>query len=502
VASGKVVRLAYPSGNRIAIAYGANGKVSSLTLEAAGSSPAVILSELQYEPFGPPRAWKWGGAGGTYLRKFDGHGRLAQYPLGNLHSGGVVRSVDYDESGRIRSYMHTSSLEVTAQASRLDQFFTYDSLDRLRAFQAADTSQAFEYDANGNRTRATFGNTSYTNLIAPNSNRLSSASGPAPAKFNSYDASGNLVSNGERIFKYDERGRLASVRTGLSTVSYSYNGIGERIQKSGPVSLVPGGVNQYFYDLAGNMLGEYDAAGRVVEETIFLEGVPVAVLKGVANSETHSPKLFHVFADHLGAPRVITDAHDGKIVWRWDKADPFGMALPLENIEMGRPFTYNRRFPGQYCDRESNLHYNYYRDYDPQTGRYIESDPIGLEGGINTYTYVGGNPIQRVDYKGESWGAVVPAILVGYAWYEFSKAEREGEKSSAAYVAAEAAYNACLKRMASGVNCNCQLELNAKNAAYLDLVGNALEAGKAANGLFRSKLPVGPTGNIPRPTAD
>ncbi len=105
--------------------------------------------------------------------------------------------------------------------------------------------------------------------------------------------------------------------------------------------------------------------------------------------------------DHLNTPRVITDSN-GNPVWRWDSA-PFGETLPDENPQKTGStsnFVFNLRFPGQYFDRETNLHYNYFRDYDPQTGRYIQSDPIGLDGGMNTFGYVSGNPISKSDPSG------------------------------------------------------------------------------------------------------
>ncbi|MFN0317219.1 MAG: RHS repeat-associated core domain-containing protein [Burkholderiales bacterium] len=76
--------------------------------------------------------------------------------------------------------------------------------------------------------------------------------------------------------------------------------------------------------------------------------------------------------------------------WSWTNTEPFGITPANENPAGLGAFAYNLRFPGQYLDKESNLFYNYFRDYDPQTGRYVQSDPIGQAGGINTYSYVGG----------------------------------------------------------------------------------------------------------------
>lgn len=132
--------------------------------------------------------------------------------------------------------------------------------------------------------------------------------------------------------------------------------------------------------------------------------VPVAVTK-------NAPKMYDIHADHLNTPRVITD-NAGTEVWRWDSA-PFGETLPNEqpDANASSKFTFNQRFPGQYFDAESNLHYNYFRDYDPASGRYVQSDPIGLGGGINTYGYVRGDAVSQVDPFGLANGPGVNVIL-------------------------------------------------------------------------------------------
>ena len=87
-------------------------------------------------------------------------------------------------------------------------------------------------------------------------------------------------------------------------------------------------------------------------------------------------------------------------MWKWENSDPFGANLPNENPSGLGAFAFNLRFPGQYYDQEMGTHYNYFRDYDPATGRYVQSDPIGLIAGLNTFAYVDGNPISGLDFFG------------------------------------------------------------------------------------------------------
>lgn len=103
--------------------------------------------------------------------------------------------------------------------------------------------------------------------------------------------------------------------------------------------------------------------------------------------------------DQINMPREITNSA-GTLVWRADATEPFTSNVPNENPSSLGIFTYNLRFPGQYFDLETGLHYNYFRDYDSQTGRYIQSDPIGIKGGVNTYNYVSSNPLRYADPYG------------------------------------------------------------------------------------------------------
>jgi len=109
--------------------------------------------------------------------------------------------------------------------------------------------------------------------------------------------------------------------------------------------------------------------------------------------------LHFIHVDHLNTPRLVAN-QTGQTVWRWDQQESFGNNAPDENPSGLGAFELPLRFPGQYFDKEAQLHYNYFRDYDPTIGRYKESDPFGLIGGLNTYAYVLGSPLHYVDPLG------------------------------------------------------------------------------------------------------
>jgi RHS repeat-associated protein len=149
------------------------------------------------------------------------------------------------------------------------------------------------------------------------------------------------------------------------------------------------------YDEAGHLVGEYDSSGNLIQETVWLGDIPVATLR----PNGASVDVYYVHSDQLNTPRKVSRPSDNQLRWRWDPT-PFGEGAPDEDPASLGAFVYNLRFPGQQFDVESNLSYNYFRDYDPAIGRYIESDPIGLEGGLNTFAYAFLNPASISDPTG------------------------------------------------------------------------------------------------------
>ncbi len=115
--------------------------------------------------------------------------------------------------------------------------------------------------------------------------------------------------------------------------------------------------------------------------------------------DSKGQQITYLHTDHLNTPRKATNDQQ-TIVWQWN-SDAFGIGLAKQDPDGdGKGAEINLRFAGQYYDHESGLFYNYHRYYDPETGRYSQSDPIGLRGGINTYAYVNSNPLVSTDPLG------------------------------------------------------------------------------------------------------
>jgi len=157
-------------------------------------------------------------------------------------------------------------------------------------------------------------------------------------------------------------------------------------------------VNQRVDGNQWNLLGVFSFAAGAGEVTLGDEGRRKHVLADAVRIVKPGPpsdpaQVFYYHNDHLGTPTRMTD-DGGSVVWEADY-EPFGQTM-LSMMAV----TSNLRFPGQYFDAETGLHYNYFRNYDPSIARYAESDPIGLAAGQNTYSYVLGNPLRYVDPLG------------------------------------------------------------------------------------------------------
>ena len=382
--AGQLATLTTPSGQKVGYEY-TNNRISKITVNGQ-----TLLSAAIAQPFGPIAAWNWSNGLFTF-RDYDSDGRLATW---EFRDGVSILRKDqsFDAASRIVGIADPD--HPTAS-----QTYQYDALDRLSVAQAGNPvtgTQQFVYDAVGNRLSKTAdgGLTNYT--YPGTANQLLALTGATTRSY-TYDGAGNPTAIGGLTYTYNNANRLVAIKNGSTTVaSYLVNALGQRAQKT-----VGATTTRFVYDEQGHLLGEYDGAGKLVQETVWLEDLPVATLRPTGAAGTPTPiNVYYVHADHLGSARAVTRSSDNAIMWQWDNIDPFGANAADENPAGQGTFKYGLRFPGQYYDAETATHYNYFRDYDPSIGRYIESDPIGLRGGLNNFGYVGSEPISNFDPKG------------------------------------------------------------------------------------------------------
>jgi RHS repeat-associated protein len=373
-ADGQLASMVLPSGKTITYGYNANNQITSVTL----NSPAVtILNNITYDPFGPITGWTWGNST-TATRTFDTDGKLTAI------NGQEQKTFGYDDAFRITGV-------TDAADSTKSWTLGYDVLDRLNVATKTSTTIGYTYDANGNRLSQT-GTSASTYTMSGSSNKLTSTSGALTRGY-SYDAVGNTIASGATVHSYNNANRMKTGRLASgSDTTYVYNALGQRVKKSGGAIVSP---IYFMYDEAGHLVGEYDSSGNLIQETVWLGDIPVATLR----PNGAIVDVFYVHTDQLNTPRKVSRPSDNALRWRWDPT-PFGEGAPDQNPASIGSFVYNLRFPGQQFDAETNLNYNYFRDYDPATGRYVESDPIGLKGGTNTFSYALQEPILHFDPTG------------------------------------------------------------------------------------------------------
>lgn len=378
-AAGRMQSMTYPDGSLVDYSYDALGQVSSVGVTPAGGSREVLLHGVQTLPFGPEKTWTFGNG-----RRLDRSYDLNYLPKSISDArDGLNVAFGVDPVGNITSLTDGGP---QVQRATLD----YDGMGRLTAFKDAETGVAIEqysYDATGNRL--SFGNSAgiQTYKYLAESHRLTSVDGAV----RTYDAMGNtLTIGGEWQYTYDVAGQLSlASRTGSSHVSNVHNGAGQRVlQKSGDESKL------HLHGENGEWLGAYGANATPSQQVIWLGSRPVGMIQ--------AGRLLYIESDHLGSPRALLDPQLDATVWRWSlMGEVFGGGPPEEDPDHdGVAQEFSLRFPGQRADPAIGLNYNYYRDYEPQTGRYSRSDPIGLSGGVSTYSYVSSSPLTLIDPQG------------------------------------------------------------------------------------------------------
>ncbi|MBI3560334.1 MAG: RHS domain-containing protein [Gammaproteobacteria bacterium] len=372
LAFGKKKSFTRPDGVTASYTYDANNQLATIQL------PSGNITVNSYKWFAPAQITYPGGS--VAQQKYDPLMRLQQI---QVKDPGQTELMNYQ-------YGYDNIGNITNKTTEHGNYtYTYDDLYRLKTASNPSPlfSEDYTYDAVGNRlsdskTTGTWGYNENNQLIGVDNITYD------------YDANGNMVKKTNatdptqtRNYVFDINDRLVEIRDQNNTliVTYTYDPFGRRIAKD------TGGNKTYFLYADEGLIAEADANGVVTKQYGYKPNStwvtdPIYLNEG-ANT-------YYYQNDHLGTSQKLL-ASNGSVVWN-SKSDAFGNT----QIDPASTITNNLRFSGQYYDAESRLNYNLNRYYDPQIGRYISSDPIGLSGGINGYVYVENNPFQWVDPSG------------------------------------------------------------------------------------------------------
>ena len=417
-AAGKKTRLTWPDGTPIDYAYSDHGELASVTIPSEGS-----ISVNQFKWTAPEKTTLPGGS--TQNKTFDGLLKLDGFKAKTPDQQTVLdMNHQYGKVQELKARSRTDTLG--GSSNTLDYSYTYDAETRLTQavtnMGTANETEDFTLDAVGNRTAHSKTTGAWTYDA---NNRLIQRGTSVNVTFYQYDDAGNLTQQSEpgkvTRYTYDTQNRLIEVRDGGDNLiaRYGHDPLDRRIWKE-TYSAGKGRRTYYLYADEG-LIAEatLDVSLPLPTGEGWGEGINAATPKittqygprpnapfttGILFAKTANSNGQAVFAyyhlDHLNTPLMAIDKA-GNVLWA-ASYNAFGFATITSPAPTAEQPTIesNLRLPGQIWDEETEFQYNYYRYYDPRNGRYITRDTIGLEGGINNYAYVGGNPMSAVDPKG------------------------------------------------------------------------------------------------------
>lgn len=309
-----------------------------------------------------------------------------------------IKLVSNDKTLLERNYSYDKVSNIShIQTENGSSNYQYDQLDRLTQVKPENETteqqaESYSYNAIGNRTGSA---QQPGEWLYNNQNQLVKWGEGKQLTNLTYTPNGQLSTeenaNKKLSYHYNAAERLSKVSNDAGELArYEYDPFGRRISKT-----VNGETTYYIYSSEG-LIAELDQSGKMLLAYGWMPGSdwgtkPLWQANLHENQTLKNASYHYLITDHLGTPQLAVNS-TGEQSWKIS-SDAFGNT----KLDAGNQIIMNLRFPGQYYDAETGLSYNYNRDYDAKTGRYIQSDPLGLSGGMNTYSYVEGNPINGVD---------------------------------------------------------------------------------------------------------